>query len=200
MITSHEVENIKNQLQLFANNSVSGNYPEEWGFDDKSETPPLSGTEGLFVVLYNKDNSSFINRNDKTFETNVLANTGTGERRVILARSTRIPAGLITWSDKTITISNVPYTETISTVTNAEVWQDTENQNVYAKANAFAIVMGSIVETPVEILNEQGEPKDKYVLDVSNDPKVLFEGDIGNGQTIEPNNSFALTNIRITFS
>lgn len=198
MITIHEVENIKKQLQKLANGSIElgagQNYPATWGFDNLAD--PIPGSTGLFVVLYNNGNS-FVNNIDGAKK----ADVGTSDKRTILAISTRIPAGLITREEKTITISNVPYTETISTVTSSPEWQDNENNNAYAKATAFAIVMGNI-GTAVDILNEQGAPVPKYVLSLEGEesPKVLFEGNIGNGQTIEPNNSFALTNIRITFS
>jgi len=197
MITIHEVENIKKQLQKLANGSIElgagQNYPVDWGFDNLAE--PTPSATGLFVVLYN-NGDSFVNNIEAK-----KADVGTSDKRTILAISTRIPAGLITRNDKTITISNVPYTETISTVTSDTKWQDNENNNVYAKATAFAIVMGNI-GNKVEILNEQGIGIQKYVLSLEGEesPKVLFEGNIGNGQTIEPNNSFALTNIRITFS
>ena len=54
--------------------------------------------------------------------------------------------------------------------------------------------------TPEKIIDGDGDEVDRYILDPNDDFRVLFEGSIQNPQTIEPENSFALTNISISFS
>ena len=104
----------------------------------------------------------------------------------ILAVSTRLPNGIISSSTNTISIGNIPYTETLSI--NA------------GTAKVFRIVSGTTRTTADQIINDQGNEVPKYLLSEST-AVTLFEGALsGNGQTIEQNNSFALTNIQISFT
>lgn len=192
MITSFEVEDIKNKLQEIANNGVSDpeNYASNWGFDvaNSEETNLAYVKSGLFVILYRKNTQV-------SGLAEASLGTGTADTNpAILAVSTRVPPAKITTTEKSIYIQNVPYTETISLVTDS-----TKVDGKYVKADAFAIVKGKTVSTPRKIIDQNGQEANKIILDTS-DVKVLFEGDISNEQTIEPNNSFALTNIVITFN
>ena len=192
MITTHAVKYIEEKLKEKTN--MPGT--DSWGVQmDDGTDASLAGTPGLFVVLYNT----------QTFKNGVEPNSDKDGIK-LLAVSTRIPAGAITQvmegdkATKKIKIDNVPYTETVSIVTTA----DKDPNNGYTTANAFAIVEGQTVAANkvVEIINAQGNPDPKYILDTSasSPVNVLFQGSIQNEQTIEPENSFALTNITITFS
>jgi len=104
----------------------------------------------------------------------------------ILAVSTRLPKDIISSSTTTISIGNIPYTETLSIDAGT--------------AKVFRIVSGTTRATTNSIINDQGNEVPKYLLETST-AVTLFEGALsGNGQTIEQNNSFALTNIQISFT
>ena len=190
MITTHAVNYIYEKLVAEANNNKS-----EWGFD--TDTPPdtPAGKRGLFIMLYGddpyKDNADVTNNPDK-------------DGIMPLAVSTRIPAGIISQLNdgnskptKTIKIENVPYTQTISCVTDDPLWKDGNN---YKKAKYFALAEGTVVDDPVTIIDGSGNEINRYILDTSKTIKIIFEGSITNEQTIEPQNSFALTNIAIKFN
>lgn len=187
MITTHAVEYIANKLKAQTNNEASGS--SEWGFDTDSNE---GIKQGLFIILYN----------DKKYKEGASENTDRDGIKP-LAVSTRIPFGCINQVKGTgnkntleIKIDNVPYTNTKSVV----IAGDADANGDYPKANRFALVDGKTVSTPEGIIDGDGTEVDRYILDKNDDFKVLFEGNIQNPQTIEPDNSFALTNISISFS
>lgn len=193
MITTHAVkyiEEILKQKAIDARYESVDNLPDRWGFDEYAQgaSNNPSARKGLFIVLYRVEGTVHPDRDEIP----------------LLAVSTRIPGTKIYQvvnsgtSTKTITIDNVPYTETISVV-------NSSNQNgagEYPKANRFALVEGVSVSDPTEhkIIDQGGIPQPKYILDTGATYNVLFEGAIQNEQTIEPDNSFALTNIAIKFN
>ena len=92
---------------------------------------------------------------------------------------------------KTINVINVPYSESISIEKGS--------------ATGFAIVQvtsTNLKEVSIVGSNENADPRKKYVIDNTNleGCSVLFSGSINNNQTIEENNSFSLSNIKITFN
>lgn len=187
MITTHAVEYIASKLKEKTNNNASGS--SEWGFDTDSA---LGGQQGLFIILYN----------DKKYKDGISENDDRDGIKP-LAVSTRIPSGCINQVRNTdgkntleIKIDNVPYTNTKSVV----IAGDADTNGDYPKANRFALVDGKTVSTPEGIIDGNGTEVNRYILDKGDDFKVLFEGNIQNPQTIEPDNSFALTNISISFS
>lgn len=205
MITAYAVKDIKEKLQELANNNATG-----WGLDDGKTNevgaPIAQALPGLFVVLYRVVS----NPKEGSMEINDSLLNRTGFKSNILAVSTRIPGGnsadsnnggiclgslIDNGEDHIIKFPSVPFTETKSLITDSN-----DGGDGYIKANKFAIVKGFTVTVPQKILNDQAQEKYKFVLDTNTDVQVLFEGDIGNEQTIEPDNSFALTNISITFS
>lgn len=186
MITTHAVEYIADKLKAKANNAAAGS--SDWGFDTDNST---GGQQGLFIILYN----------DGWYKDGSVSNDDRDGIRP-LAVSTRIPNGCINQVTNTngktleIKIDNVPYTNTKSVVTE----EDKIDGGAYRQANKFALVDGKTVTTPEPIIDGSGTEIDRYILDPTDNFKVLFEGSIQNPQTIEPDNSFALTNIFISFS
>lgn len=208
MITAYAVKDIKDKLREI------GNAPtKNWGVDDtKAESQDtIAAQDGLFVVLYrvetNPKGGSVISESNKNRD-KIGSN--------ILAVSTRIPCGETTdedynvgnvpgiflgspigeSEDHVIKFPSVPFTETLSLVTN----YNNSESNDFVKANRFAIVKGVTETTPRTILDSDAKEKKKLVLNTAVAFRVLFEGEIGNEQTIEQDNSFALTNISVTFS
>lgn len=194
MITTHAVKYIEEILKQKTIDTTKAesidSLPINWGFDQYAEGAPNnpSARKGLFIVLYRVDGATIDDRDGVH----------------LLAVSTRIPGTKInqvvngTTKTKTIAIDNVPYTETISVVNSS----DQNGAGEYPKANRFALVEGKSVTDPTEhkIIDQDGTPQPKYILDTGATYNVLFEGAIQNEQTIEPDNSFALTNIAIKFN
>ena len=92
---------------------------------------------------------------------------------------------------KTINVINIPYSESISIEKGS--------------AKGFAIVQvaaSNLKEVSIVGSNENADPRKKYVIDNNelNGCSVLFSGTINTPQTIEENNSFSLSNIKITFN
>lgn len=185
MITTHAVEYIADKLKTKTNNVAAGS--SDWGFDTDNST---GGQQGLFIILYN----------DRKYKEGMPSNDNRDGIKP-LAVSTRIPFGCINQVSNVngatleIRIDNVPYTNTKSVVTEGD-----RVDGVYVQANKFALVDGKTVTTPQKIIDGSGTEVDRYILDPTDNFKVLFEGSIQNPQTIEPDNSFALTNISISFS
>ena len=207
MITAYTVKDIKDKLREI------GNAPtKNWGIDDtEAKKDTITAQNGLFVVLYrvetNPEGGAVIAESNKNRD-------GIGGN--ILAVSTRLPCGELTdedynvgnvpgiflgspigeTEDHVIKFPSVPFTETLSLVTN----YNNREQNDFVKANRFAIVKGTTETIPRTILDSSASEQKKLVLNTAADFKVLFEGEIGNEQTIEQDNSFALTNISVTFN
>ena len=172
MITNKMVEHIKDTL-----NGLTKGKNTNFGQDlDAGASAPDSG---ILVVLTEGANVETLN-------------TSVGKK--VLASSTVLGkdnVDVFSTDGKTINVINIPYSETIS------VEKGT--------AQGFAIVQvtaANLKEVNIVGSNENADPRKKYVIDNSklDGCSVLFSGSISNNQTIEENNSFSLSNIKITFN
>ena len=172
MITSEMVKHIQGTL-----NGLTKGKNTNFGQDLDAGTSAPDG--GILVVLTDGANVETLS-------------TSTGKK--VLASSTVLGKGdvdIFSTDGKTINVINIPYSETIS------VEKGT--------AKGFAIVQVAAVnlkEVSIVGSNENADPRKKYVIDNSklDGCFVLFSGSISNNQTIEENNSFSLSNIKITFN
>ena len=172
MITSEMVKHIQGTL-----NGLTKGKNTNFGQDlDAGASAPDSG---ILVVLTE-------GANVETLSTSV------GKK--VLASSTVLGkdnVDIFSTDGKTINVINIPYSETIS------VEKGT--------AQGFAIVQvtaANLKEVNIVGSNENADPRKKYVIDNNklDGCSVLFSGSISNNQTIEENNSFSLSNIKITFN
>ena len=172
MITNKMVEHIKGTL-----NGLTKGKNTNFGQDlDAGTSAPDSG---ILVVLTDGEN---------------VDSLSTSPGKKVLASSTVLGkdnVDIFSTDGKTINVINIPYSETIS------VEKGT--------AKGFAIVQvaaANLKEVNIVGSNENADPRKKYVIDNTklDDCYVLFSGSISNNQTIEENNSFSLSNIKITFN
>ena len=172
MITNKMVEHIKGTL----NDLTKGKNPNFGQDSDAGSSAPGSG---ILVVLTDGEN------------VDSLSNS-VGKK--VLASSTVLgkdDVDIFSTDGKTINVINIPYSETIS------VEKGT--------AKGFAIVQvtaSNLKEASIVGSNENADPRKKYVIDNAKleGCSVLFSGTISTPQTIELNNSFSLSNIKITFN
>ena len=172
MITNKMVEHIKDTL----NGLTKG---KNTNFGQDSDAGASAPDSGILVVLTDGENVDSLN-------------TSPGKK--VLASSTVLgkdDVDIFSTDGKTINVINIPYSETIS------VEKGT--------AKGFAIVQvaaANLKEVNIVGSNENADPRKKYVIDNTklDDCYVLFSGSISNNQTIEENNSFSLSNIKITFN
>lgn len=137
------------------------------------ETAPDSG---ILIVLTDKENI-------ETFDSNKILASST-----VLGKD---DVDIFTVEGKTINVISIPYSETISVDTGT--------------AKGFAIVQvtsGNLFKKSIVGSGTDVQPYDKYVINPSSlgDCFILFSGSINGPQTIEENNSFSLSNIKITFN
>ena len=171
MITSEMVKHIQGTL-----NGLTKGKNTNFGKDLDAGSVPDSG---ILVVL--------------TDGANVDSLSGSTGKKV-LASSTVLgkdDVDIFTVEDKTISVINIPYSESISVETGT--------------AQGFAIVQVTSTNLKQENIvgsNENADPRKKYVIDNAklDGCSVLFSGIISTPQTIELNNSFSLSNIKITFN
>lgn len=171
MITNKMVEHIKGTL-----NGLTKGKNTNFGQDLDAETVPDSG---ILVVLTDGEN---------------VDSLSTSPGKKVLASSTVLgkdDVNIFSTDGKTINVINIPYSETIS------IEKGT--------AKGFAIVQvaaANLKEVNIVGSNENADPRKKYVIDNTKleGCSVLFSGSISNNQTIEENNSFSLSNIKITFN
>ena len=170
MITNKMVEHIQGTL-----NSLTKGKNTNFGRDEDAGSAPENG---ILVVLTDGEN--------------VVSLSGTSGNKV-LASSTVLgkDIDIFTVEGKTINVINIPYSESIS------VEEGT--------AQGFAIVQVTSTNLKQEDIvgsNENADPRKKYIIDNSKleGCSVLFSGSINTPQTIELNNSFSLSNIKITFN
>lgn len=171
MITNEMVKHIKDTL-----NSLTKGKNPNFGVDaDAGEAAPKSG---ILVVLTDGENVD-------------LLSGSVGKK--VLASSTVLGKDIeiFTAEVKTISVINIPYSETLSIEA--------------GKAKGFAIVQVTAANLKQENIvgsNEKADPRKKYIIDNTklNGCSVLFSGSISTEQTIELNNSFSLSNIKITFN
>ena len=145
-----------------------------FGQDENAAAP----SEGILVVLTDGENVSELSTNNGS---KVLASS------TVLGKNDDI----FKFNDKTIDVINIPYSESIS------IEKGT--------AQGFAIVQVASTNLKQENIvgsNENADPRKKYIIDNSKleGCSVLFSGSINTPQTIELNNSFSLSNIKITFN
>ena len=172
MITSEMVKHIQGTL----NGLTKG---KNTNFGQDSDAGNSAPDSGILVVL----------TDGKDVET--LSDSAS---KKVLASSTVLGKGdvdIFSADNKTINVINIPYSETIS------VEKGT--------AQGFAIVQvtaANLKEASIVGSNENADPRKKYVIDNAklDGCSVLFSGSISNNQTIEENNSFSLSNIKITFN
>ena len=117
----------------------------------------------------------------------------TDNGRKVLASSTVLGKNedIFTVDNKTINVINIPYSESISIEAGS--------------ATGFAIVQVASTNLKQENIvgsNENADPRKKYIIDKTKleGCSVLFSGSLNSPQTIEQNNSFSLSNIKITFN
>ena len=172
MITETMVKHIKDTL----NNLTRGKNPNFKEDLDAGETAPDGG---ILIVL--TDGSGMVNF---TTNSNILASS------TVLGKDIEI----FTAEGKTINVINIPYSETISI-----------NQG---DATGFAIVQveqGDLVNADITGSGDNADVRKKYIInatssaDVSN-YKILFSGALNSTQKIQLDNSFSLSNIKITFN
>ena len=171
MITSEMVKHIQGTL-----NGLTKGKNTNFGQDLDAGVAPDSG---ILVVLTDGANVETLD-------------TSTGKK--VLASSTVLGkdnVDIFSTDGKTINVINIPYSETIS------IEKGT--------AQGFAIVQvaaNNLKEVSIVGSNENADPRKKYVIDNTKlaGCSVLFSGSISNNQTIEENNSFSLSNIKITFN
>ena len=165
------VEHIKGTL-----NGLTKGKNANFGQDLDAGAAPNSG---ILVVLTDGENVDSLS-------------TSTGKK--VLASSTVLgkeDADIFTVEGKTINVINIPYSESISIEAGT--------------AKGFAIVQvtaTNLKEVNIVGSNENADPHKKYVIDKNKleGCSVLFSGTISTTQTIEENNSFSLSNIKITFN
>ena len=171
MITKEMVKHIQGTL-----NDLTKGKNTNFGQDlDAGASAPDGGilvvlTDGANVVKLSTDNGS-----------KVLASS------TVLGKNDDI----FTVEDKTINVINIPYSESISIEAGS--------------ATGFAIVQVASTNLKQEDIvgsNENADPRKKYIIDKNklDGCSVLFSGTISTPQTIELNNSFSLSNIKITFN
>ena len=171
MITSEMVKHIQGTL-----NGLTKGKNTNFGQDSDAGVSAPDG--GILVVL-----------TDGVSVTKLSANSGSK----VLASSTVLGKNndIFTVEDKTINVINIPYSETISVEAGT--------------AKGFAIVQvtsNNLKQENIVGSNENADPRKKYIIDNGklDGCSVLFSGSISSNQTIEGNNSFSLSNIKITFN
>ena len=170
MITNEMVKHIQGAL----NDLTKGKNPN-FGADQDATSAPDGG---ILVVLTDGENVDSLS-------------DSTGKK--VLASSTILGKNddIFTVGDKTINVINIPYSESISIEAGS--------------ATGFAIVQVDSTNLKQENIvgsNENADPRKKYIIDKTKleGCSVLFSGTISTPQTIELNNSFSLSNIKITFN
>ena len=176
MITKTMVDHIKDTL----NNLTKGKNPN-FGEDKNAEETAPDG--GILVVLTDESNLE-----NFTGYSNILASS------TVLDDSKAEVFKINSANNKTIDVNNIPYSETISINTGT--------------AKGFAIVQveqGDLIKESITGNGANADLREKYIIKAgSNDTvsnyKILFSGSLSGDQTIQDNNSFSLSNIKITFN
>ena len=172
MITSEMVKHIQGTL----NGLTKG---KNTNFGQDSDAGSSAPDSGILVVLTDGAN---------------VDSLSTSSSKKVLASSTVLgkdDVDIFSTDGKTINVINIPYSETISVEAGT--------------AQGFAIVQVTSTNLKQENIvgsNENADPRKKYIIDNTklDGCSVLFSGTISTPQTIELNNSFSLSNIKITFN
>ena len=173
MITNAMIKYINEKL-----NSLTRGKNPNFGVNAPADSAP---DEGILVVLTKGKNlESFTSYNEILASSTVL-----GKNDV----------DIFTVEDKTINVINIPYSETIS------INKGTATGFAIVKVEGSNLIQADITGSDVEVT-----PFNKYIInatstadDVAN-YKILFSGELSTEQSIEVNNSFSLSNIKITFN
>lgn len=171
MITSEMVKHIQGTL-----NGLTKGKNTNFGQDlDAGDSAPDGG---ILVVLTDGENVSKLSTNNGS---KVLASS------TVLGKNDDI----FIVNDKTINVINIPYSESISIEAGS--------------ATGFAIVQVTSTNLKQENIvgsNENAYSRKKYIIDKDalDGCSVLFSGSISAPQNIQLNNSFSLSNIKITFN
>ena len=175
MITKEMVGHIKDTL-----NSLTQGKNTNFGKNENAASAP---EKGILIVLTGNSFSgeSFTASNQILASSTVIGTT----EEVFKNDST----------NKTIEVISIPYSETISVVDNGE-------------ATGFAIVevnQNNLVSKEITGSDANASLWDKYIINTGSDAnvsnyKVLFSGELTSHQTIQKDNSFSLSNIKITFN
>lgn len=171
MITSEMVKHIQGTL-----NGLTKGKNTNFGKDEDATSAP---TEGILVVL--TDGASVEELNASTDHKVLASSTVLGKDDI----------DIFTADGKTINVINIPYSETISVQAGT--------------AKGFAIVKvtaANLIDKKIVGSGQAAEERKKYIInkDTLEGCSVLFSGSISGTQTIEENNSFSLSNIKITFN
>ena len=170
MITREMVEHIQGTL-----NGLTKGKNTNFGADQDATSAPDSG---ILVVL--TDGANVDSLSDSTGKKVLASSTVLGKN-----------IDIFTAEGKTINVINIPYSESISIEAGS--------------ATGFAIVQVASTNLKQESIvgsNENADPRKKYIIDKTKleGCSVLFSGSLNGSQTIEQNNSFSLSNIKITFN
>ena len=174
MITNTMVEHINEKL----NSLTKGKNPNFGTNEPAAEVP----TEGILVVLTKGKNlESFVSYDEILASSTVL-----GKNDV----------DIFTVEGKTINVINIPYSETIS------INKGTATGFAIVKVESSNLIQADITGSDVEVT-----PYKKYIINATSaaaddviNYKILFSGALNTDQPIEENNSFSLSNIKITFN
>ena len=174
MITNTMVEHINEKL-----NSLTKGKNLNFGANEPATEAP---TEGILVVLTKGKNMESFTSYDE-----------------ILASSTVLgkdDVDIFTVEGKTINVINIPYSETIS------INKGTATGFAIVKVESSNLIQADITGSDVEVT-----PYKKYIINATSaaaddviNYKILFSGALNTDQPIEENNSFSLSNIKITFN
>ena len=174
MITNTMVEHINEKL-----NSLTKGKNPNFGVNEPAVEAPA---EGILVVLTKGKNMESFTSYDE-----------------ILASSTVLgkdDVDIFTVEGKTIKVINIPYSETIS------INKGTATGFAIVKVESSNLIQADITGSDVEVT-----PYKKYIINATSaaaddviNYKILFSGALNTDQPIEENNSFSLSNIKITFN
>lgn len=174
MITSTMVEHINGKL-----NDLTKGKNLNFGVNEPAGEVPETGI--LVVLTKGKNMESFTSYDE------------------ILASSTVLgkdDVDIFTVEDKTINVINIPYSETIS------INKGTATGFAIVKVESSNLIQADITGSDVEVT-----PYKKYIINATSaaaddviNYKILFSGALNTDQPIEENNSFSLSNIKITFN
>ena len=172
MITNKMVQHIQGTL-----NGLTKGKNTNFGQDSDAGVSAPDG--GILVVLTDGANIETLSNSANN---KVLASS------TVLGKS---DVDIFTVEGKTINVINIPYSETLSVEKGS--------------ATGFAIVQVASTNLKQENIvgsNENAYPRKKYIIDKNKleGCSVLFSGSLNGPQTIEENNSFSLSNIKITFN
>ena len=175
MITKEMVGHIKDTL-----NDLTRGKNTNFGKNENAASVP---EKGILIVLTSSD---FLGENFTSSSQILASSTVIGTNEDVFKNE---------GTNKTIDVISIPYSETISVVDSGE-------------AKGFAIV--EVIQDDLEMKKITGSDAnaklwDKYVIKVGSDAnvsnyKVLFSGELTSPQIIQKDNSFSLSNIKITFN